>query len=138
MIIYFLILVNHFFADFLFQTDKMATKKSTSNKWLSVHALTYILVMSPIGMYLDYEKYGHIMWFSWGVGFSWWIINLILHWCTDYCTSRLTSYLWVKGINDPNGSWMGGSWRHWFFSVVGADQLTHTACLFFTYQYFIQ
>jgi len=138
MNIYFFILVNHFVADFLFQTDKMATKKSSSNKWLTVHALTYILAMSPIGFYLDYEKYGHFIFWGWGVGSSWWIINLILHWCTDFCTSRLTSYLWVKGTSDPNGTFIGGSWRHWFFSAIGGDQVLHYFCLFFTYQYFVK
>lgn len=138
MIIYFLILVNHFVADFLFQTDKMATRKSTSNKWLTIHAITYISVMLPIGFYLNYSVYGEIIHWGWDVGSSFMFINFILHWCTDFCTSRLTSYLWIRGTNDPNGSWMGGSWRHWFFSAIGCDQVIHYACLFFTYQYFMQ
>lgn len=42
--------------------------------------------------------------------------NLVLHWVTDAITSRITSRLFGK------------QW-HWFFVVVGLDQLIHMTCL---------
>lgn len=35
------ILLTHFVADFIFQTDKQATSKSSSNYWLTMHAISY-------------------------------------------------------------------------------------------------
>jgi hypothetical protein len=135
MTIPFLIVLNHFFADFLCQTDKMAVNKSKSIKWLTIHACTYIIAMCPMGLCLDHSTYGHFIGWGWGVGSSWLAMNLILHWITDFFTSKLTSYLYLRGESDPTGTFMGGSFRHWFFSVIGADQVIHAGCLFFTYQW---
>lgn len=74
--IYILIWV-HWLADFVFQTDKMATNKSTSWAWLSSHVLTYTVFLIPFG-----------------IRFA--LINGAAHFVTDACTSRITSYLWKK------------------------------------------
>jgi len=136
MIVSFFIILNHFFADFFCQTSKMATRKSTSNKWLTVHAITYIIAMSPIALYMNYSSGMEGWWWKLGVGGIWWLINLPLHWWTDYCTSRLTGFLYKKHLENPIlGKFLGESWMHWFFVVVGGDQVIHYFCLFFTYQY---
>lgn len=48
------------------------------------------------------------------------LINGAFHFVTDYFTSRVTSTLWAKNK------------RHWFFVVIGFDQMIHSACLILT------
>lgn len=67
----------HWISDFALQTDKMATQKSKSFKYLSFHALVYTIPFLFIG-------------------FQFAIINGILHWIVDAITSRITSYLWKE------------------------------------------
>lgn len=91
----------HFFADFILQTDKMAINKSSNVKWLSIHILVYSLPL---------------FYFGWKFA----LLNGAMHWITDFCTSRATTYLWKKEE------------RHWFFVVIGLDQAIHMSCLFLT------
>lgn len=91
----------HFVADFLLQTDSMAIKKSQSVPWLSYHVLIYSLP------------------FAW-LGPRYWLVNAVMHWVTDFASSRLTSKLWKQNK------------RHWFFVVIGADQAIHLTCLILT------
>lgn len=91
----------HFICDFLLQNDSMAINKSKSNYWLTVHILAYSAPMCVFGL-----KYA--------------IVNGILHWITDYISSRMTTKLWLAGK------------RHWFFVVIGADQAVHMSCLLLT------
>ena len=53
-------------------------------------------------------------------GFWFAMTNGLAHLITDSITSRVTSALWKKEK------------RHWFFVVIGLDQLIHTATLLFT------
>lgn len=92
----------HTFSDFFLQTDKMAISKSSSNAWLSVHVGVYIIPF--------------LVFFGWKYA----LVNFVLHWITDFCSSRATSYLWKKEE------------RHWFFAVIGVDQAIHFTCLFLT------
>ena len=92
----------HLFSDFFLQTDKMAINKSTSNKWLTIHVLVYII---PFWIFCGPLYAG---------------INFILHFITDYISSRCTSYLWKKDQ------------RHWFFTVIGIDQALHMTALILT------
>ena len=119
MLIPFLILVFHFVGDFLCQSDKMAMNKSTSNSYLTLHVLIYTAVIGvlPFAVYAVSDIM--IYWY-------WVAINGVLHWITDYFTSRLTSYLYKKEM------------RHWFFVAIGFDQLIHYACLLFSYQLITQ
>ena len=118
----FILIVLHFIADFVCQSDKMAINKSKSNYWLTVHVITYSFVLLILGGTL-YNTYTGI-WFNEAVG--WYVIvNAILHWITDYFTSRLNSYLWKKEM------------RHWFFVGIGFDQVIHYGCLLYTYDLII-
>lgn len=108
-----LILIVHFIADFVLQTDEQALKKSSSNYYLTLHVLTYTLGLGLAGFLL----------LPFGNALIWVLGNGIFHWMVDYCTSRLNSYLYVK------------YGRHIFFIGVGADQLIHTLALLTSYDY---
>lgn len=91
----------HFFSDFILQTDTMAIRKSSSPLWLTIHVTIYALPF---------------LWF--GLDFA--FFNFLLHWVTDFFSSKATTYLWKKEK------------RHWFFVVIGADQALHLTALFWS------
>lgn len=74
----YLVFIVHWIADFILQTDKMATNKSTSFRWLSSHVAAYTLCLMPFG-----PKFA--------------LVNGASHMVVDFFTSRATSYLWKKG-----------------------------------------
>lgn len=67
----------HCIADFVFQTDKMAQSKSSSNGWLAFHVLIY---SAPF------------LWF--GVPFA--LATFGFHFFTDGVSSRIAKRLWEK------------------------------------------
>jgi len=93
----------HFVADFMLQSDAIALAKSSDNQILTWHVFLYIipflLIFGPI--------------------FA--LLNFMLHWITDYFSSRATAKLYKAGK------------RHWFFVVIGLDQALHYTALFTTY-----
>jgi hypothetical protein len=99
------ILALHFLGDFILQSDWMAQGKS-SRFGINTPMLTHISVYSLCLMPL-------------GIGFG--LLNGVIHWVTDAVTSNMTGKLWLAGK------------RHWFFVVIGADQLAHYLVLFWTY-----
>ena len=99
------ILIIHWVADFVMQSDKMAKGKSSSNRWLLAHTGTYTLVVAALTLQPLYA-----------------IVNGVIHTIVDYGTSRLTSKLWEKGD------------IHNFFVVIGLDQLIHMITLVLTYE----
>ena len=126
------IILIHWLADFVFQTDKMAKGKSKNWSDLLSHTGTYSFVWLFIGgcIYLqqfrpydpEYNKIMNIYWSYWiprGILFV--FITFIAHTITDYFTSRLNSKLWAKGD------------VHNFFVSVGGDQLLHYTQLLLTY-----
>lgn len=127
MIIPLALLAVHFVADFLLQTDKMALRKSSSLKWLTIHVSTYSLCF-----------------LFWGIKFA--LLTFILHWLTDFLTSRATSKLWfftpvgvhfnAGGLRHELYAPVGGN-RHWFFVMIGLDQLIHFLSLGVAYKLFV-
>lgn len=113
MLTLILIVWLHFVADFICQTDDMATNKSTSNVWLSKHVIVYTIVLSLLLFSLGW---------SW-LSFIFLLLNGVGHWVIDWMASRLTSYFWKKQK------------RHWFFVIIGLDQAIHMTTLFGTYRW---
>lgn len=112
----FSILLIHWFADFVLQTDKQA--KGKSKNWIDLLSHTIIYSCTWILLPLILLCFNIIV--------SHKIIYLIpitfvLHTLTDYFTSRLNSKLWSKNK------------VHLFFVSVGFDQILHYLQLFLTY-----
>lgn len=103
----------------------MALNKSKNNQALTIHAFVYAWCFS---------------W--WGLEFA--CFTFLTHWATDYITSRCTSKLWFIDL-EPLVVPLKDSWfdyyahvipkkRHWFFVVIGFDQLIHFTTLALTYK----
>lgn len=103
------ILLAHFVGDFLFQSDRVATGKSKSWLVLTEHVVCYAVAFLPFTWTYRIETW--IQWFA---------LNMAAHFLTDAVTSRWTSRLYLAGK------------RHWFFVVIGLDQLIHAATLLTT------
>lgn len=116
----FTIFLFHWIADFLLQTHEMSINKSKSFYWLTLHVYYYMLGITPIGILLWFFIGFH----GWFIAILWVLLNGLLHWITDYNTSRWTSKLWAKGS------------IHNFFVVIGLDQMIHYICLFATFALF--
>lgn len=110
------LLAAHFVGDFILQSNWMALNKSKKMEALTFHCLVYSIPM---------------LLFGWRFA----LLNFYFHWVTDYFTSRWTSKLWfIKGVELPFGNIeYDDAKRHWFFVVIGLDQLIHYTFLALTY-----
>lgn len=137
------LLTVHFLADFVLQSNWMAINKS--KRWdalllhTSVYSLTFYVMalVAPLGLVWHFT-----------------LVTFVLHTATDYVTSRLTSRLWF--FRRHEGAWqqdhaidaydhvtivISNPWtptvgnRHWFFVVIGLDQLIHTYSLVLAWRY---
>lgn len=118
------ILLIHWFADFVLQTDKQAKGKSKNFSDLLDHTTNYSAVWIPGVMLLFYIS--NIELTSIKPLFLFFLITFIAHTITDYFTSRLNAKLWAKGN------------VHNFFVSIGFDQWLHYLQLFTTYYYLKQ
>lgn len=109
------VLLTHFVADFLLQTDWMAKNKSTNNKALLSHVLVYTATFLVFALVL----HGFAI-LTLPVAIIWVLFNGLMHFITDYFTSRLNTYLWNKKE------------VHYFFVSIGADQFIHYCFLLLT------
>lgn len=111
------LLVCHWIGDFILQSDWIASNKSKNFCALLLHVTIYSYVIF-LGMTNPWLSFFHkvsiesIIWFV--------FLNFLLHLFTDFFTSRLTSYFWKQNNN------------HYFFIVLGLDQLIHQICLIYT------
>ena len=108
------LLLAHWLADFVFQTDWMATNKSTSMDALFTHTTIYSIVLLIV--ILPFNCNIMLIPFI--------LVNWILHTLVDFITSRITKTLHTNGD------------IHNFFVVVGFDQFIHAATLIATASYF--
>ena len=103
------VIILHWIADFVLQTDWQAKNKSKNNLALLLHVTTYTVCLAVFGLVFFTNA-------SWII---YWILgNGIAHFGVDYVTSRINTHLWNKGR------------VHDFFVMVGFDQVIHYACLF--------
>lgn len=107
------LLFGHWVADFLFQTEAMALGKSTSIRWLSYHVLVYALILAVFSLLI----------LPWKSALVFAGVNGMLHWLTDFFTSKLT-----HAYKDN---------RRIFFLIIGLDQFIHSATLVITLGYFM-
>ena len=108
LVAFLALLVSHWIADFVLQTHWQATNKSKNNIALSHHVLVYTACLAAISAVLFGSGR---LWLLFVVG------NGLLHFVTDYCTSRVSSRLYATQ-----------DW-HSFFIVVGFDQVIHQVTL---------
>ena len=135
------LLVVHWIADFVLQTHWQASNKSKNIEALSRHVLSYTMVLLVASILI----------FGWTpTTFGFVALNGVLHWWTDFFTSRISSSLFAKAIADMDSHkafalshagrqptpaesfWHGFDpakrW-HDFFVMIGLDQLIHQATL---------
>ena len=111
-----LILGAHWLADFSAQTHWQATNKSKNNLALASHVLTYMLVLGGcFSLFYDFNSVARFV-----------MYNGLIHFFTDFVTSRLNTYLWNKKD------------AHTFFVSVGADQILHYVVLFYSFTVFFR
>jgi hypothetical protein len=106
---FFLIILIHWFADFVCQTDRMALNKSTRYSYLLLHASIYYIILHVCWVLVNTESISRLI-----------VINWPAHFIIDGITSRATSYLYLKNH------------RHWFFVIIGFDQVLHYGILLLT------
>ena len=100
----------HWIADFVLQTHWQAQNKSKNMEALARHVGVYTVTLL-VGTAVIFGQSAILF------AFAFVALNGILHFVTDYFTSRWTSALYAKQ-----------DW-HNFFAVVGLDQLIHQATL---------
>lgn len=122
--IIFAILIIHWIADFVLQTDSQAKGKSKNWNDLLSHTFSYSVVWFILGFVLllynfnleqkEFAVFGlNVILFT--------LITFTAHTATDYFTSRLNSRLWEQGRT------------HDFFVAIGFDQVLHYVQLILTY-----
>jgi succinate dehydrogenase/fumarate reductase cytochrome b subunit len=109
-----LLLLFHYFADFICQTEWQAMNKSRSYKALTDHVVIYTFLM----MVLSSAFFGPAGVLIGGV-------NGILHLPIDWVTSRINTHYYRT------------QQRSKFFNMIGLDQLIHTSLLIYTYKVFV-
>lgn len=135
MSLVYVLLVAHFVADFVCQSDWMAVNKSKSWMALTYHVAVYAAVlMMLVGWWTGEEPRTFGLWLA---------VNATAHFAQDAVTSRITSRLWPF---PKVGEGMRPNWiqvevrdtRHWFFVAIGADQLLHYITLFVTADWWLR
>jgi hypothetical protein len=127
MLIAFYIVLGHFIADFIFQSEEWAINKSKSIIPLIEHTGTYSFLWFVFVFELFARFEGIRFPFAIIGAFAFAVTTFIAHTATDYFTSKVTSKLFAQnklGSSIPN---LGA------FSMIGFDQVLHYAQLFLTY-----
>lgn len=122
MWVFLYILLVHWFADFVLQTRHIATRKSTSNYYLTLHVLIYSFATIMLWVFLFILDSAKITPYTL---FGSFIITFVTHWITDYITSRYTTKFFLAKKDKE------------FYSMIGFDQWVHAVTLFLTYNYII-
>ena len=108
-----ILLTLHFIADFMLQKDYIAINKSKSIIILLIHTIHYSVFVT-----LSFLLISFIFKFGWTLNdifliFAW---LLLTHTVIDAITSRAAADMYPVS-------------RHWFFVIIGFDQLLHNFTL---------
>lgn len=118
------ILIAHFVADFICQSDWMAINKSKRWDALGWHVLVYTAVIGLfVSVILPPSPYPYTSLTLFGL---WVVMNAGAHFVQDAVTSRINAQLWQANQ------------RHWFFVGIGFDQLVHYITLLLTAQWWLE
>ena len=116
------IIIIHWIADFVDQSEREATEKSRNPTMLTAHIIGYTVVwMFAISVYELFNKHSDTKLFLFIP------ITFVCHWLTDYFTSKVNTGLAIEAKRTTK-------W-HDFFVNVGFDQMLHYIQLFLTYYY---
>lgn len=108
----------HWVGDYLLQTRAQGNGKSSSNKLLLEHTITYSAFLG-LGVITIGLLFNIVIPIESIVQYI--VLNFVLHTATDWLTSRATKSLWSRG-------------KEWAtFAIMGLDQLVHMVCLTVTY-----
>lgn len=113
------LLIIHFIADFIAQSNWMASNKSHNIKALTLHTLSYSWIL--FGGILCLIPAFHI---SFYLLLLYVIFNGLIHFLVDLVTSKISSYFWARKD------------YHNFFVTVGEDQTIHYLTLFWSFYFF--
>ena len=105
----------HWVADFILQSHEIATSKWKCLPSLLWHALVYTSILYVGSAFTSWPPYTWDMHLQHAMIFS--VINGTSHLIIDFCSSKVTHYLFDKQ------DWHNG------FVVVGFDQLIHTSII---------
>lgn len=123
-----IILIGHYIADFIFQTEDLALGKSSSKSLLFIHSLMYSVLMTFTIMGVIIVEVGILSLHFYELFLLlFFVITLILHFAVDFVTSKITKKLFEKQILYTEFPNFGA------FSIIGLDQLIHYMLLFLTY-----
>jgi hypothetical protein len=105
----------HWTADFVFQSDATAVKKSKSWFVLALHASSYSVILA-LGswLFIPFKQVCLV-----------WAALFVSHFWIDALSSRVTSWLFKRGR------------RHEFFTAIGFDQLLHFAVILFVLDFLV-
>lgn len=131
------LLVVHFIADFVLQTNEQANNKSISIWYLLEHTISYSIVFWLALVIIEGFTIKSFMFYN---------ITLVSHTITDYFTSKGTRHLWMKvtiwdqpvvrSCFPPEViKKRRGNCVHNFFVLIGFDQLLHISQLLLTYYF---
>ena len=119
------VLFTHFLADFVYQSREIATTKSSNNIALLKHVGIYagVFAMTSVleifvfkRLWNENNSIGidrHIAFIS---------INVVLHFVTDYFTSRASTQAYEAGD------------MHRFWCIIGFDQMLHATTLYYLWK----
>jgi hypothetical protein len=119
------VLFTHFLADFVYQSREIATTKSSNNISLLKHVgtYTYVFVVQSV---LDITLFSALRdnWKTASIDrhIAFIGINVVLHFVTDYFTSRASTKAYKAGD------------LHRFWCIIGFDQMLHATTLYYSWK----
>jgi hypothetical protein len=115
------ILFGHWLGDFVMQSREIAENKGKSNLVLAKHVLIYSSVFVQYALLDKFIFVGKENHYSLAQWIPFILVNAVLHFITDYVTSRMTTKAYQAGDMKR------------FWNIIGIDQWIHATCLYMTW-----